>query len=231
MKVFLRKHIKLLIFAGIIIILAILTRIFGWTSYFDRNHLEFLQRLVNDNIWLASGIYIAITVIGCVLLALPGVTFAIIAGIVFGPWVGTLLCVFASTIGAGLSFLAGRYFLKDSIKPMIAKNRWINKLLFDSTGRNQIFVLMITRLVPIFPFNLQNFAYGVTDIKFLTFVGASFVFMLPGTAVYTLGTAGIAYAGNRWLYIGVAAALAAVVIILGRILNKRYVQNCETESK
>ena len=46
---------------------------------------------------------------------------------------------------------------------------------------------MITRLVPLFPYNLQNFAYGVTDMPLKTYAVGTFLFMLPGTAMYTFG--------------------------------------------
>ena len=90
--------------------------------------------------------------------------------------------------------------------------------------------LMITRLVPLFPYNLQNFAYGVTDIPFGTYSIYSFVFMLPGTAMYTVGTAGLADRENRVLYFSITAVLAAVVIGLGMFFKKRYVLR-ETEER
>ena len=123
-----------------------------------------------------------------------------------------------------LAFVVGRFFLKDSVKPMAMKNKYLKKWLFDESGNNELFVLMITRLVPIFPYNLQNFAYGVTDIKFSTYSIASLIFMLPGTAMYTVGTAGLADRENRWLYIGIAIVLAVSVIGVGAYLKRRYVQ-------
>ena len=86
-----------------------------------------------------------------------------------------------------------------------------------------MFVLMITRLVPLFPYNLQNFAYGVTDIPFWTYSVYSFVFMLPGTAMYTVGTAGLAHRKNRVLYFFITAVLASAVVGLGVFFKKRYV--------
>ena len=171
------------------------------------------------------------TVVGCVVLALPGVTFAILAGLLFGPVIGTICCSLATTIGAVLAFIAGRFFLKDSIGPVVAKNRILKKWLFDDTGCNELFVLMITRLVPVFPFNLQNFAYGITDIRFSTYAIGSLIFMLPGTAMYTVGTAGLADKENRLLYIGIAVVLAVVVTIIGMILKKRYLKDDLEENK
>ena len=88
---------------------------------------------------------------------------------------------------------------------------------------------MITRLVPLFPYNLQNFAYGVTDIKFSTYSICSLIFMLPGTAMYTVGTAGLADKENRILYIGIALVLAVVVMGLGAFLMEHEVQEEQSE--
>lgn len=226
------KNKKLWIFICIIIVILCLDHIFEWSSYIgDFDNLKFLKDMVNENLLLAVLLYIGLTVVGCVVLALPGVTFAIAAGLLFGPVLGTLCCSAATTIGAMLAFAVGRFFLKDSIKPMVMKNKYIRKWLFDEGGGNEIFVLMITRLVPVFPYNLQNFAYGVTDIRFSTYSVCSLIFMLPGTAMYTVGTAGLADKENRILYIGVALALAAVVMGLGAFLKKRYMKEEQDDGR
>lgn len=219
------KNKKLWIFIGIIAVILFLDHIFKWSSYIgDFDNLQFLKDMVNENLFLAVMLYVGITIIGCVVLALPGVTFAIAAGLLFGPVLGTVCCSAATTIGAMLAFAVGRFFLKDSIKPMVMKNKYIKKWMFDETGGNEIFVLMITRLVPVFPYNLQNFAYGVTDIRFSTYSVCSLIFMLPGTAMYTVGTAGIADKENRIFYIGTAFVLAILVMGLGAFLKKRYMK-------
>lgn len=219
------KNKKMWAFVGIVVLILVLNHIFGWSEYLsDKENLVFLKNMVEENLFLAGVVYTILTIIGCVVLALPGVTFAIVAGLIFGPVLGTVLCSVATTLGAMLAFVVGRFFLKDSIKPMAMKNKYLKKWLFDESGNNELFVLMITRLVPIFPYNLQNFAYGVTDIKFSTYSIASLIFMLPGTAMYTVGTAGLADRENRWLYIGIAIVLAVSVIGVGAYLKRRYVQ-------
>lgn len=224
------KNKKLWIFILLIAAILILNHIFGWSSYIsDQNNLKLLEDIIEENRLLAVIIYIAVTIAGCVVLALPGVTFAIAAGLLFGPVLGTICCSAATTIGAMLAFAAGRYFLKDSIKPVVLKNRYLKKWLFDESGRNEIFILMITRLVPIFPYNLQNFAYGITDIRFSTYSVCSLLFMLPGTAMYTVGTAGLADQENRVLYIGIAVVLAVAVIGLGAYLKKNFIKEEQSE--
>ena len=226
------KNKKLWIFVGLVVLVLILNHIFGWSSYLgDTDNLALLETMIQDNLAGAIAIYMAVTVIGSVALALPGVTFAILAGLLFGPALGTVLCALSATAGAVLAFLAGRFFLRDSIRPAAMKNRYLKKWLFDESGKNQLFILMITRLVPVFPYNLQNFAYGVTDISFATYTVGSFVFMIPGTAMYTIGTAGLADAENRLLYIGIAVAIAVVVILVGMVLKKKYIQEKTDESE
>lgn len=226
------KNKKLWIFIGLVAVILVLNHIFGWSSYLgDTDNLAFLKNVIQDNLPGAIAIYMAVTIIGSVVLALPGVTFAILAGLIFGPVLGTVLCTVSATAGAVLAFLAGRFFLRDSIRPAAMKNKYLKKWLFDESGKNQLFVLMITRLVPLFPYNLQNFAYGVTDISFVTYTVGSFVFMIPGTAMYTIGTAGLADAENRMLYIGVALAIAVVVVFAGIILKKKYIQEEPDESE
>jgi uncharacterized membrane protein YdjX (TVP38/TMEM64 family) len=219
------KNKKMWVFAGTIVVILCLNHIFGWSSYISNmDNMAFLKQAVEDNLPYAIAIYMLLTIAGCAFLALPGVTFAIFAGLLFGPVLGTICCSAASTIGAVLAFAAGRFFLKDAVRPMVIKNKYLNKWLFDNSGKNQLFVLIITRLVPVFPYNLQNFAYGITDIKFSTYMIGSLVFMLPGTAMYTVGTAGLADKENRMLYMGIAAVLAIGVMGMGVFLKKRYIQ-------
>ncbi len=216
---------KMWVFAGTIVVILCLNHIFGWSSYISNmDNLAFLMQAVENNLPYAIAIYMLLTIAGCAFLALPGVTFAIFAGLLFGPVLGTICCSAATTIGAVLAFAAGRFFLKDAVRPMVIKNKYLNKWLFDNSGKNQLFVLIITRLVPVFPYNLQNFAYGITDIKFSTYIIGSLVFMLPGTAMYTVGTAGLADKENRMLYMGIAAVLAIGVMGMGVFLKKRYIQ-------
>lgn len=222
-KEVLKKYVKpaafVLIAAGILL----LDQRCGWSQMLgDLNNLSFLTRLVRENLLQAALLYCIITVVGCVVLALPGVSFAVLAGVLFGPWLGTLLCLIATTLGAVAAFFTGRFFLRDSVKPMVEKNRLLKRLLFEDVGRSDVVVLMITRLVPLFPYNLQNFAYGVTDIPVKTYTLCTVVFMLPGVALFTVGTAGFTTGSKRTVYFAVAAALLALVLFLGRFIRKRF---------
>lgn len=218
-----RKNKKLIAFCVIIVAIFVLNQIFGWSDYLrNTDNLKFLSEMINEHFALSALIYTGLTVIACVVLALPGVTFAVLAAVLFGPWWGTLLCLTATTLGAIIAFIAGRFFLQDSIKPMVEKSPMLKKLLFDEAGKSDIVLLAITRLIPVFPYNIQNFAYGITDISLAHYSLYTFIFMIPGVALYTIGTAGFTSDGDRWLYFGISAALLVLVIFLGWLIRKNY---------
>lgn len=222
---FLKKYSKPIILLVVLAAILVLDRIYGWSDYLGNvENLQFLLDVVQENLLEAALIYSVLTIVGCVVLALPGITFAVFAGLLFGPWLGTFVCLVATTLGAILAFLVGRFFLRDSIKPLVMKNKWMKKVLFDDAGRSDIVVLMITRLVPVFPYNLQNFAYGITDISLTAYSGYTFLFMLPGVALFTIGSAGFTAGGNRWMYFAAAAVLLVVVFGLGWFVKKKYLE-------
>jgi len=205
-----KNIVKIIIFVGVIVIVACLNDHYKCSDYLtDANNLVFLKKVVDDNILLALLFYIAITIVGCVLLALPGATFALFAGVIFGPFIGTFACLIATTIGALLAFLVG-------------KNKILKKLLFSDDGKNDLVILMITRMIPLFPYNLQNFAYGITDIGILKYTLFTFIFMAPGVAIFTIGAAGINAGDDKWKYFIIAGMLAVLVTAIGILIQKKF---------
>lgn len=219
-------------FGAIILLILVLNHFFGWSEYLsDMDNLMFLKKTVEDHFLWALCIYIVLTIIGCVVLALPGITFAMAAGILFGPFMGIFACLIATTLGAMLAFLVGRFFLKESVKPMLEKNRLLKRLLFSEDGKSDMIVLMITRMVPLFPYNLQNFAYGITDIGFWKYSVFTFIFMLPGVSFFTIGSAGITAEEDKWKYFLTAGILAALVTSAGLLIRKKFLGNVKEEVK
>ena len=138
-----KKNSKLIIFCVIIIVILVLNHIFGWSKYLsDSENLKFLSSMIHEHFAMAALIYIGLTIVACVVLALPGVTFAILAGAIFGPWWGTLFCLIATTLGAIIAFIVGRFFLKDSIKPMVEKNALLKKILSEAGSEEAAQALM-----------------------------------------------------------------------------------------
>lgn len=183
---------------------------------------EAIDAIVEGNALAAACVFFAATVLGCAFVALPGSAFAVIAAALFGPVVGTILCALSATCGAVVAFLLGRYFLRDAVRPKALRSRLLRKWLFSSKRVNDWTVLAVTRLVPVFPFNLQNFAYGITDIPLGTFAVATLVFIVPGTALYAFGAAGVIDADARIVYLGIACALLVLTFSMAFLLRKRY---------
>lgn len=134
--------------------------------------------------WGAWGplLYIAIFAIAPVLF-LPGLPLTVAGGLAFGPVWGTVYASIGSTLGAGLAFLVARYFARGAVSEMLGE-RW-KKIDQGVSERGWLFVA-ITRLIPLFPFNLLNYAFGLTKIPFPIYLFTSWLFMLPGTAAYVL---------------------------------------------
>ena len=213
------KYIKLIIFIALVIIILILNN--NYKLYEKINNLDNFKFMINENIIKASIIYIIITAIGSSVLALPGVTFALFSGILFGPILGIILCSISATMSASISFIISRFFLKDSVKPLIEKNKYLNKILFEDGNKNAIMLLMITRLVPLFPYNIQNFAYGITDISFTLYTIYTFIFMLPGISLFTIASAGIISKENRILYFLISGIIFVFVLTISIYLKKK----------
>ena len=102
------------------------------------------------------------------------------------------------------------------------KNKYLRRWLFEETEKSDILILFITRTIPIFPYNLQNFAYGVTDIKFGRYTLFTFLFMIPGVALFTFSSSAVFSADNRTLYIIIAAIILVFVVSIGFIIYKKY---------
>ena len=146
-------------------------------------NMDILKEQIDSFGMLAPGIFI-ISFIVATLLFLPGLPLTLLAGVLFGAFWGGVYVVIGSTIGVSLTFLIGRYLGRDFVRALTLKNEKLATLDQYIKARGDT-ILIISRLVPIFPFNLQNYAYGITDIKFSTYFWYSLIFMLPGTFIYT----------------------------------------------
>lgn len=142
----------------------------------------------------------------------PGSLMTLAGGALFGPVLGTFYNLTATTIGAGVAFLAARYLALDWVSQ---KTGGRVKQLIDGVESEGWRFVAFVRLVPLFPFNLLNYALGLTRIRFLHYFLASYICMLPGALAYTyLGYAGKeAIAGGEGLIQKGILALALLVMV------------------
>lgn len=131
------------------------------------------------------GIYIIATI-----LFLPGLILTIGAGVVFGIGWGFLGVSLGSTIGAGCAFLIGRHVARDKVSAALeSKPKFA--AIDRAVGEKGWKIVALLRLSPVVPFNLQNYFYGLTSIRFWPYLLASWIGMMPGTLLYVyLGAAG-----------------------------------------
>lgn len=116
-------------------------------------------------------------------LFLPGFILTVGAGAVFGLVGGFVAVSVGSTVGAALAFLLGRFLARAAIEHQVAGNAKF-AAIDAAVAQKGWKIVFLTRLSPAFPFNLINYAYGLTRIPFPHYVLASWIGMMPGTLLY-----------------------------------------------
>jgi uncharacterized membrane protein YdjX (TVP38/TMEM64 family) len=162
------------------------------------------------------GLYVAATI-----LFLPGSILGLAGGALFGPVLGALCTLVGTTVGATVAFLAARYVALDWVAARAGGR--LKQLIAGVEAEGWRFVAFV-RLVPLFPFNLLNYALGLTRIGLRDYVIASFICMAPGTIAYTyLGYAGReAFAGGESLMQKglIALGLLALAAFIPRFVRR-----------
>jgi uncharacterized membrane protein YdjX (TVP38/TMEM64 family)/sulfur relay (sulfurtransferase) complex TusBCD TusD component (DsrE family)/rhodanese-related sulfurtransferase len=180
---------------------------------------------------LGPVLYMAVYAIATVLF-LPGSVLTLAGGALFGPVWGTLYSLTGATLGATVAFLAARYFASDWVSRKASG--WTKQLIEGVEKEGWRFVAFV-RLVPLFPFNLLNYALGLTRIGLVAYIVASYVFMFPGALAYTyLGYAGReAVAGGEGLIQKglLALALLGLVAFLPSLIKRLRGAPATTEGK
>jgi len=158
-----------------------------------------------------------------VVAALPGAAITIAAGALFGSVLGVILVNIGATIGASLAFLIARYFAREGVVNWLSKSDKFQKLDRLTEEHGDI-IVALTRLVPIFPFNLLNYGFGLTKVPFWTYVFYTWLCTLPGTILYVVGADAVSKALVQgripWPLVG--AFLAALVFLTLLVRSARH---------
>jgi uncharacterized membrane protein YdjX (TVP38/TMEM64 family) len=206
--------------AGVVLLVLCL----GWLLLPLREWTEALQSwLLGLGLW---GVCIfAIILIVMTFLPAPDWPLPVAAGYVYGVWAFPLTYI-AIAFASVLAFLAARYLLRDRIRSLLnrrPKYRSIDKAVADDGW--QVVVLM--RLSPIVPFNLQNYALGVTAIPILQYLTATLIGIVPGIAIYVYFGKGF---GNGlsvldWVMFGLGVlATVALAVLVARKTKTKFAQ-------
>ena len=146
------------------------------------------QLLVNALNWIRDlgttgyAVFIIIYILAAVLF-IPGSLLTLGAGFLFGVIKGSILVSVASTLGATSAFIVGRYFARGWVSKQIEGNQKF-KAIDEAVAGEGWKIVGLTRLSPIFPFNLLNYAFGVTQVSLRDYFLASWIGMMPGTVMY-----------------------------------------------
>lgn len=123
-------------------------------------------------------------------LMLPGSLLTLAGGATFGLLPGFVTVLFGATAGAALAFLVSRHLARNRVETWIQKKPSFD-VIDKAVAKQGWKIVFLTRLSPVFPFNFQNYAYGLTSVSFVQYTLASWVGMIPGAFLYVyLGTLG-----------------------------------------
>lgn len=153
---------------------------------------------------------------------LPGTPLTLLAGLAFGPILGTLYVMVGATAGLTLAFLVARYAARGLVASWVEENERLQKL--DGEVERQGWrILVITRLVPLFPFNLQNYAYGLTKIGLGTYVLVSAICIIPGVVAYTFAGGSVTSGDltRTFIYLGIAAVFFVLLSLIPGWIRRR----------
>ncbi len=198
--------------------------------------------------WIEGIGYLGIFVVICIYiiatpLFFPGSILTLGAGFLFGVILGTVTVSIGSTLGACAAFLLGRTIARDWIAGKVSENKKFEDI--DSAVGDEGFkIVLLTRLSPIFPFNLLNYAFGLTKVDFWKYALASWIGMIPGTVMYVYFGAGLrsiteaatgqvetGMTGRVFFWVGLAIAIGVAVLItrIARNALKQHVPRVSEE--
>ncbi|MEG4340799.1 MULTISPECIES: TVP38/TMEM64 family protein [unclassified Microcoleus] len=225
------KFKRIVLFFSIALLLALL--IVATRSAYVQDVLRTLLMRIEDLGWWGPVAFVATYNLATVLFV-PGSVLTLGGGAIFGLWWGSVYVFAASILGAVFAFAIGRYLCRDRVVKYMESHPKF-KALDRAVSQQGLKIVFLTRLCPLFPFNLLNYALGITQVSLKDYVLGSFG-MIPGTIMYVysgslvgevaaIGTATV-YASPqdsavKWL-INIISFLAtvAVTVFITRIASK-----------
>ncbi len=199
-------------------------------------YLHFRELLTGALQWVSGlgmwgpVIFIIIYIAACILF-FPAAILTLGAGAIFGVVEGSVIVSISATLGATAAFLVGRYLARDWVARKIEGNRKFQSI-DEAVAREGWKIVGLTRLSPVFPFVLLNYAYGLTKVSLRDYFFASWIGMMPATVMYVyigslagdlakLGAGGRARTAGEWILYGVGfLATVAVTVFVTRIARR-----------
>jgi uncharacterized membrane protein YdjX (TVP38/TMEM64 family) len=187
------------------------------------NLASFLEWVQSVGPW--GAVLFAAAYVPAAVLLVPGSLLTLGAGFVFGVVKGTVVVSLGSTAGAGAAFIVGRSVARGWVARRLVGRPKMTAIT-RAVETEGFKIVLLTRLSPVLPFNLLNYAFGLTAVPFRKYIVASWIGMLPGTIMYVyVGSAANSLAallsgeqarstGQQVLFVlGLAATVAATIIV------------------
>eukprot|EP01125_Pyxidicula_operculata_P015134 TRINITY_DN510_c1_g1_i3.p1 TRINITY_DN510_c1_g1~~TRINITY_DN510_c1_g1_i3.p1 ORF type:complete len:289 (-),score=24.55 TRINITY_DN510_c1_g1_i3:172-1038(-) len=231
-------HYIRLIFLIVLISLIVLAVVFNKEIGYFLGANGPLRTFVSDLGWVGPVAYGGIYAL-CTVLMIPGAILSLASGIIFPQlWVAFITISLGSTVGATIAFLLGRTVLRSWVTKKTEEYP-LFKAVDAAIARKGLWMVMLLRLSPIFPFNVLNYALSLTGISFFGFFYGSWVGMAPGTfmfiyipwaSLHAIQSQGSANLIQQILTYGVGAVVTIGVVVAVTIIAKRAI-NKEMEKQ
>ena len=221
-----KRKFWLLCFAAALLV--VVGSLIGWPSVallFDRETLvQFFSRTGEQSAG-DTAIGVCIFLIAHVIanaIGVPGTVLVVVGGAAYGLWWGTLCSAIGATMGAVVAFWLARYLLHDWFQKRFAHSALLKKL--NQTLCNEgLSCILLIRFSPVSPFNVVNFALGLTPVSVRSYALGTLIGIIPGTLAYTwLGVTGAeAIASGNWLPLVCCLLLLMLLSALPIALRRR----------
>lgn len=180
-----RSRLLRILFAAILACLLVGTTVVlsvpQYRADFNARLTQFLQTIEGLGAW--GPVAIGAAFIPACVLFLPGSPLTLFAGFAFGVVQAALAVSVGSTLGATAAFLAGRTVARGAIEAKVSVHPKF-RAIDEAVAKNGFKIVLLTRLSPVFPFNLLNYAFGLTKVSLRDYVLASWIGMFPGTLMF-----------------------------------------------
>lgn len=196
-----------------------LQQYFSWDSI--RANLDVFQAQVQGNLFAAVLVFFVVyTAVTALSLPIASI-LTLLAGALFGRFLGTGVVLFAATLGATLAFLSSRFLFRDWVRSRLASHL---EALNQGVEKDGAFYLFSLRLVPLFPFFLINLGMGLTPMRTWTYFWVSLVGMLPGTFLYINAGRSLATLESPEDLLSTSALVSLALLGLAPLVFRKLIQ-------
>lgn len=172
---------------------------------------------------LAPIVFVLVYALAVVLLV-PAAAMTVAAGGLFGPWLGILVAAVGANLGSALAFVIARTIAREPMREWLSGREGARRI-DDLVARHGSLTVAFVRLVPVFPFNLTCYVFGLTGVPFSSYVLWTALASLPGTVLYVVGSAAVVEAvATRSAPLGLIVVFVitlVAIVLLGRYAKHR----------